>query len=133
MKGITNELQFAEKQFTTSRYEECTERLKLILQNNSIKANQYIILNAILIASLLGQKQTRQIFQITEEIENKVAAQVDSFKVSWTFSGTKHYISNNEQLALYRDWLLQLFTALEGDNRDAILSGLGKVKQTMPQ
>ncbi|MDZ7344993.1 MAG: hypothetical protein ONA90_10825 [candidate division KSB1 bacterium] len=37
-----------------------------------------------------------------------IAGQPDTFKVGWTFNGTKHFISQNEMLAPYREWLLQL-------------------------
>jgi len=37
-------------------------------------------------------------------------------------------ICQNERLALYRTWLLQFFSALEGENREAILRDLQSVR-----
>jgi len=50
------------------------------------------------------------------------------FKVGWTFEGAKHFISQNEKLASHRPWLLQLFAAIEGENRAAILAGLREAR-----
>jgi len=55
--------------------------------------------------------------------------------VDWTFNGTKHFISKNENpdgrgLAPYRAWLLQLFEALEiKEGREAILAALREVRE----
>ncbi|MGH7598619.1 MAG: hypothetical protein ACREOI_19875 [bacterium] len=59
-----------------------------------------------------------------------LASQPDSFQVSWTFNGAKHFISTNEKLAPYRAWLLQLFQALEIEaGREAILAALREVRE----
>jgi hypothetical protein len=58
------------------------------------------------------------------------ASQPDSFKVGWLFEGTKHFISTNEKLARYREWLLQFFAAIEiKEGREAILAALRQVRE----
>jgi hypothetical protein len=42
--------------------------------------------------------------------------------------GTKHFISQNEKLAPYLEWLLQLFSAMEKERREAILVALQEVR-----
>ncbi|MDM8535954.1 hypothetical protein QUF70_04300 [Desulfobacterales bacterium HSG17] len=46
--------------------------------------------------------------------------------ISWTFNGTKHFIKTSEELTDHREWLLSLFTSLEGKNRKEIVEGLKK-------
>lgn len=55
---------------------------------------------------------------------DSLAAQPEDFKVTWTFNGTKHFIDNAAQLAPYRAWLGQLFTALEAEDHQTALMGL---------
>jgi len=50
--------------------------------------------------------------------------------VSWAFNGTKHFISTNDTLAPYREWLLQLYAAMEiKDGREAILAALREARK----
>jgi hypothetical protein len=65
---------------------------------------------------------------MVEDINN----QSEGFKVSWSFKGTRNFINNNETLAPYRPWLMQLFTAVEGDDRHAVLSALQEVRASVP-
>jgi len=60
-------------------------------------------------------------------LQQAIASQPDTFKVTWSFAGSKHFISQHETLAPYRAWLLQFFSALEGENREAILQALQSV------
>src|SRR5205823_850335 len=53
-----------------------------------------------------------------------IAAQADTFDLSWRFDGTKYFIRNDYRLTPYRRWLLKLFSALEAGRRDAILLNL---------
>jgi hypothetical protein len=55
---------------------------------------------------------------------DSLTAQPDDFKGNWTFNGTKHFIDHAAQLAPYRAWLGQLFTALEAADRQTALAGL---------
>ncbi|MDZ7314431.1 MAG: hypothetical protein ONB45_24505 [candidate division KSB1 bacterium] len=73
--------------------------------------------------------QTQQVSANLETLQLTIASQPDPFKVSWTFEGTKHFIRVEPQLARYREWLLQLFAAVEiEDGREAILAALQEVR-----
>jgi hypothetical protein len=85
-------------------------------------------LHAIQIANLLALNKTKPIPAKLDTLHAVIASQPDTFKVGWTFNGTKHFISQNEKLALHRAWPLQLFTAMEGENREAILAALQEVR-----
>ena len=55
-------------------------------------------------------------------------SQKADFRVEWSFAGTKHFISQNEQFALNRAWLMGLFAAMSAENRDAIVKNLRALK-----
>jgi hypothetical protein len=57
-------------------------------------------------------------------------SQSAEFKVEWVFDGTKHFISQTEKLSPYRDWLVKLFDAIGGKDRETILKGLKESKES---
>ena len=121
---------FAENHFTTSRFAECEQRLTALLANPEVSASTKIALRAIQIANALAQNKTQQVAAALETLQQNIAAQPDTFKVGWTFEGTKHFISSEPKLARYREWLLQLFAAVENPNgREAILSALREARE----
>ncbi len=120
---------FAFQHFTTSHFAECEKRLTALLANSDIELPDKIVLRAIEIANLLALNKTKPIPSKLDTLFAAVASQPDTFKVGWTFNGTKHFISQNEKLAPYRAWLLQLFSALEKEGREAILAALREVRE----
>jgi hypothetical protein len=123
-----NIFSFAEKHFTSGRFAECEKRLAALLANSDVRIGNKIALRAIAIANLLALNQAEPIPAQLDTLYNAVAAQPDSFKAGWNFNGAQLFISQNEKLALYREWLLQLFKAMEGENREAVLAGLQEVR-----
>ncbi len=119
---------FAEKHFTTGRFAECEKRLSALLANPEIAHPVKIALCTIEIANLLALNQAEQIQEKLEVLQQAIASQPEDFKVGWSFAGTKHFISQHEPLVPYRAWLLQFFSALEGENREAILQALQSVQ-----
>jgi hypothetical protein len=63
-----------------------------------------------------------------ENLVNLVKKQPLDFKLDRDFPGSKYFIRTNPALATHREWLLQLFTALEKTNRDRILAELIQLK-----
>ena len=87
-------------------------------------------LSLIQIANALAQNKTQQVPAALETLQQNIAAQSDTFQVGWSFEGTKHFISTEPRLARYREWLLQLFQALEiEEGREAILAALREVRE----
>jgi hypothetical protein len=115
---------FAEKHFTTGRFTECAQRIGTLVENPTLQASTKIALRAIEIANLLALNNTAQVPDKLQTLLDSLAAQPDDFKVTWTFNGTKHFIDQHAQLAPYRTWLGQLFTALEAEDRQTALTGL---------
>ena len=115
---------FAEKHFTTGRFTECAQRIGTLVENPTVEASTKIALRAIEIANLLALNNAAQVPDKLQTLIDSLAAQPDDFKVTWTFNGTKHFIDQHAQLAPYRTWLGQLFTALEAEDRQTALTGL---------
>ncbi len=127
---LSAQCDFAEKHFTTGRFAECEQRLAALLANSEIEQSTKIALRAIQIANTLALGQPAKIPAKLDALQATIASQPDTFKVSWTFNGTKHFISSNEKLASYREWLLQLFQTLEiKEGREAILAALREVRE----
>jgi hypothetical protein len=129
LDDLSAQCDFAEKHFTTGRFAECGQRLAALLVNLKVEPRVKIALAAIGVANALAQNKTKQVPAELETLQAALAAQPDTFKVSWTFNGTKHFISANEQMGPYRAWLLQLFQALEiKEGREAMLAALRAVR-----
>jgi tetratricopeptide (TPR) repeat protein len=114
----------AEKHFTTGRFAECAQRIGALVENPTVEVSTKIALRAIEIANLLALNNAAQVPDKLQALIDSLAAQPDDFKVTWTFNGTKHFIDQHAQLAPYRTWLGQLFTALEAEDRQTALTGL---------
>jgi len=114
----------AEKHFTTGRFTECAQRIGTLVENPTLQASTKIALRVIEIANLLALNNATQVPAKLQTLIDSLAAQPDDFKVTWTFNGTKHFIDQHAQLAPYRTWVGQLFTALEAEDRQTVLTGL---------
>lgn len=112
---------FAEKHFTTGNFEESERRTSSLLSDIRVEARSKISLLAIEIASLIALKRSTEVPSRMKNLIELLEAQTPDFKLQWSFEGTKHFVSESQQLAASKDWLMQLFRALEGENRDAIV------------
>ncbi|MGH8480091.1 MAG: hypothetical protein ACREXK_11045 [Gammaproteobacteria bacterium] len=92
-----------------------------------------IALQALEIATLLALNDTRAVPQRLERLRAAVQSQPQDFQVGWSFAGSKRFIATDQRLAPHRGWLQTLFTALEGENRDAILAALDGVREKLTQ
>ncbi|MDZ7369071.1 MAG: hypothetical protein ONB43_24935 [candidate division KSB1 bacterium] len=129
-EDLSAQCDFAEKHFTTGRFAACEQRLAALLANAEVEPSTKIALRAIGIANALAQNKTQQAPAELGILQAALAAQPDTFKVGWSFEGTKHFISQNEKLAPHRAWLLQFFEAIERkEGREAILAGLKEARE----
>jgi len=115
---------FAEKHFTTGSFAESERRISSLLSDVRVEARIKIPLLAIEIANLIALKRSTEVPAKLKNLVELLEAQPADFKLPSSFEGTKHFISQNQQLDASKDWLLQLFRALAGENRDAILKEL---------
>ncbi len=124
---------FAERHFTTGRFVEAKERLAVLLMNPELDPRIRIGLQALEIATLLALNDTRAVLQRLERLRAEVQRRPQDFQIGWSFAGSKHFIATDPCLAPHRAWLQTLFTALEGENRDAILAALDGMREKLTQ
>ena len=112
---------FAENHFTTGNFDECARLL------SATKIS--IPLRAVEIASLVALNRSAEVPAKMKNLIEELESQKADFRVEWSFAGIKHFISEREQLASNRAWLLKLFEAMGGENRDAIIKSLNELKK----
>jgi tetratricopeptide (TPR) repeat protein len=127
---ISAQADFAEKHFTTARFEECERRINALLAVPEVSAGTKSALRAIEIADLLALNKADRISPKMEALIAEVSCQPAEFKVGWVFDGTRHFISQTEKLSPYCDWLDKLFDAIGGEDRETILKGLKEVEES---
>src|SRR5262249_18894957 len=98
------------------------------MQHPAMQDNTKIALRSIEIANLLALNNSSQVPDKLQPLIDSLTAQPYDFKVTWTFNGTKHFIDHSAQLAPYRTWLRQLFTAPEAEDRQITLAGFQAVR-----
>jgi tetratricopeptide (TPR) repeat protein len=112
---------FAEKLFTTGSFEESERRTSAVVSAASVETRFKIPFLAIEIANLIALKRSTEVPSRMKNLIELLETQPADFKLQWSFEGAKHFISRNEQLDGNKDWLLRLFGAMAGENRDAII------------
>jgi len=127
---LSAQADFAEKHFTTARFDECERRINALLAKPEVSASIKSALRAIEIADLLALDQADRISPKMEALIAEVSSQPAEFKVGWAFDGTRRFISQTERLAPYRDWLGKLFNAIGGKDRETILKELKQAKES---
>jgi len=124
-------IEFAEKQFTTSRFFDCEQSLAA-LRTEKVAPEQRVPLYAIGIANLVALNKMSAVSDAFNTLKTEISKQAEDFKMGWSFAGTKNFIGQSETLDPYQKWLISLFQALEGKNRDAIMANLEEVEKKMP-
>jgi hypothetical protein len=89
-------------------------------------------LRVIQIANSLALGETDLVPGRIDAMVENISNQSEGFKVGWSFRGTRYFISNNDTLTPYQAWLMQLFDAVEGADRHAVLSALWAVRASFP-
>lgn len=110
-----------EKLFTTGSFEESERLISSVLTDVKVEARTKIPLLVIEIANLIALKKSAEVPARMKNLIELLETQPADFKLSTSFEGTKHFIAENQQLAANKDWLLRLFGAMSGENRDAII------------
>jgi tetratricopeptide (TPR) repeat protein len=113
---------FAENHFTTGSFAESERCISSLVSNVKVEARIKIPLLAIEIANLIALKRSAEVPAILKNLVELLEAQSTDFKMQRSFKGIERFVSQNQQLAEKKDWLLRLFGALAGENRDAIIS-----------
>lgn len=116
--------------FTAGLYSEGNQLIKKIKPVLTDPAAQgYLILLAVFeTCNWVGLDDPVKASGQLEDLVSLVKKQPRDFKLGREFPGCKYFIRTNPALASHREWLLQLFTALEKTGRDRILADLKKLK-----
>lgn len=107
---------FAENHFTTGRFDKFSD------------AKISIPLRAVEIANLIALNRSAEVPAKMKNLIEVLESQKADFRVEWSYAGVKHFISQSEQFATNRAWLLGLIEAMSHDNRDAIIKNLKALK-----
>ena len=91
-----------------------------------------IALQAIQLANSLAHGKSALVPGRIDAMVESIANQSEGFKVGRSFKGTRYFISNNDTLTAYRPWLMRSFDAVEGANRNAVLSALQELRASFP-
>jgi tetratricopeptide (TPR) repeat protein len=123
------QINLTEKQFTTARFSDFEENLKVVLAKENITPSSSIALQTIGVANLLALGQTTWARARLDAVIEQVARQALEFEIEKSFSGTRHFAAGNEKLGRYREWLDELFDAVtSNESRDTILTSLKQVR-----
>jgi tetratricopeptide (TPR) repeat protein len=114
----------AENLCTTGQIVECGRRVNALVASREFPSSDKVALRAIEIVTLLALDQPGQVQAQMDALITEVSSQPPQFKCEWIFDGMRHFISQHQALSAHRDWLRQLFDALEGKDRDTILNSL---------
>ena len=72
------------------------------MDHRTVKVRTNIALRAIEIANLLALNNAAQVPDKLQTLIASLTTQLDDFKVTWAFNGTKHFIEHAAPLAPYR-------------------------------
>jgi tetratricopeptide (TPR) repeat protein len=121
---------FAENHFTTGSFEECERRISTFLSDTKFDARSTIAIRALEIANLVALNRSAEVPSRLKNLIEVLESQPADFNVQWSFAGTRKFISQSEQFALKRAWLLELFAAMEGENRKVMSKKLKSASET---
>jgi tetratricopeptide (TPR) repeat protein len=116
----------AETFFTTGNFDECARRISGILSDARFDEKVKIPLRTIEIARLIALNRSAEVSARMKGLVEAVQNQPSDFRVERSFTGIEHFLAENQQFAADKAWLLQLFAAMGGENRAAILNRLPK-------
>jgi tetratricopeptide (TPR) repeat protein len=120
----------AENQFTTGSYEESEHRISSVLSDARIEAQIKIPMRAIEIANLIALNRQPEVPSKLKDLIEVVESQPADFKVQWRFAGIK-WITSHKTFPAKGAWLAQLFTAIEGENRETIVKKLRAASENL--
>jgi tetratricopeptide (TPR) repeat protein len=124
---LSAQANFAEAHLTTGRFREAERRLGELLKKPDLDSSSAVGLRIVEIVNALALKKAGIIPDKLRELRTFVSGQPDSFQVSWSFEGTKHYTQTEQVFAPYREWLLELFSVVDSKDRASLLSAVDRL------
>lgn len=132
-ENLNTQASLAEFYFTGAAFEESERLLTKLLAKSDLDVHIKAPLRAIEIANSLALGQAAQVPQKVDLLIAEVESQPEGFSVDWWCDGTLNFISRRNDLARQRKWILQLFGAFKGANRDSIAAALRQARTAYRQ
>jgi len=120
----------AETYFTTGNFDECARRISAVLSDARFDAKTKISLRALEIANLIALNKSAEVPAKLKNLIEAVESQPPDLKLQRSFVGIEHFIDAQPQFTASKPWLLQFFAAINGENREAIISSLRKAAES---
>ena len=117
--------QILELYFTSGNFDECQRQISAVLSDDKVDERVKIPVRALEVANLIALKRSADIPSRMRSLIAAVESQPSDFRIQWSFETIKQFSSQNRDLAANNAWLVQLFAAIEGESRDAIVKRLG--------
>jgi tetratricopeptide (TPR) repeat protein len=110
--------------FNLRDWASAAECYRSMWADDSFDARIKVPIAALEIATLVALNRSAEIAAKLTSLIELLEKQSSGFRVRWNFADIQHVISQDPQFTLKREWLLQLFGALGGENRDVIIKKL---------
>ena len=110
--------------FNLKDWNSAAEAYANLMDADSLDARIKVPVGALEIATLVALNRPAEIALKLKSLIEVLEKQTGDFRVQWDFAGIQHLISEDPQFTSKRGWLLQLFAAMMGENREAIVRRL---------
>ena len=94
------------------------------MSDDRVDESVKISVRAIEVANLIALKRSAEVPSKVQGLIAALQSQPSDFRVEWSFGAIRKFTRQNPELAANNAWLEQLFAAIEGASRDAILQKL---------
>lgn len=129
-QDLLEKVKLVEKYFTTAQYDKCRELIAEFKASKDYSTLVYVLMDLLEVPNDLATQKVQDVPAKLGQLLATIKDQTETFKVGFNFSGLKYYVSMNEALKPYRDWLIRYFEAFENKQRDDIYVALTEVKNT---
>jgi hypothetical protein len=125
---VAAQANLAEAYLTTGRMMEADRELDTLLGRGGLEAELAIPLAALQLATrvILNPHDTRA--GLLEGLRARIAQQPQDFRLTWSFEGTRHFITQDEKYAPSRPFLLALLDALTDKDGPAMVEALDSLR-----
>jgi tetratricopeptide (TPR) repeat protein len=113
--------------FNLKDWNNAAECYRSVLADESFDARIKVPIGALEIATLVALNRSAEVAAKLKSLIEMLEKQPANFRVRWNFADIQHVISQDPQFTAKREWLLQLFATMGGENRDAIVKRLRAV------
>jgi tetratricopeptide (TPR) repeat protein len=110
--------------FNLKEWSSAAECYASVLADDRFDPRIKVPMAALEIASLVALDRPTEVASKLKSLIEMVEKQPANFRVQWSFAGIQRVVSQDPQFTSQREWLLQLFAAIGGENRDSIVKAL---------